>query len=77
VAVTAIATETVVLARQDPLKRAIAVDRARRNVVVVVPHSGTIQRDDTIEIAGHPNQPRHPPSPLKSPFNPKTRGSAG
>lgn len=75
-AATAIATETDVLARHDPLTRAIAVDRVR-NTVVVVPHSGTIQRDDTIEIADHPNPPRHPPSPSKSRFNPKTRDSAG
>jgi hypothetical protein len=73
--VTAITTETVVLARHAPLMRAIAADHARRNVVVVAPHNATMHRVDPIEIAGHPNRPRRPHCPLKSRFNPKTRDS--
>jgi hypothetical protein len=66
---------TIVLARQDPPKRAIAADRAR-NSVGVAHHNGTIHHDDTIRIAAHPSLLRHPPSLLKSRFNRKKKGSA-
>jgi len=66
---------TIVLAHQDPPKRATAADRAR-NTVGVAPHNGTVHRNGAIEIASHPNLPRRPLSLLKLRFNRKKKGSA-